>query len=41
MTDEELREEIAKGYADVEAGHVQDAAEVFKKFRKKHGHNLK
>ncbi len=34
MTTEELHAKLQKGYADMEAGNIQDAAEAFEKFRK-------
>ncbi|MGL5513976.1 MAG: type II toxin-antitoxin system RelB/DinJ family antitoxin [Sporomusa sp.] len=33
MNLDELREKLEKGYADIEAGNVQNAADAFKKFR--------
>ena len=36
MTNEELHAKLKKGYDDIEAGNVQNAAEVFAKFREKH-----
>jgi len=35
MDSNELREKLEKGYADFEAGRVQNAAEAFAKFREK------
>ncbi|MDO5422594.1 MAG: type II toxin-antitoxin system RelB/DinJ family antitoxin [Eubacteriales bacterium] len=37
MTDEQLHEKLQKGYDDMEAGRVQNAADAFKKFRESHG----
>lgn len=36
MTTEEIHQKLEKGYNDVEAGRVQNAAEAFAKFREKH-----
>ena len=36
MTDEELHAKLKKGYADIELGNVQNAAEAFARFREKH-----
>lgn len=36
MTTKELHAKLQKGYADVEAGNVQDAAEAFAKFKERH-----
>ena len=36
MTDEQLHEKLQKGYADMQAGRVQDAVSAFAKFREKH-----
>ena len=36
MTAEELREKLQRGYDDIEAGNVQDAATAFAKFRESH-----
>ena len=35
MTAEELHAKLQKGYADVEAGNVQNAAEAFEKFKER------
>jgi len=35
MDSNELREKLERGYADIEAGNVQNAAEAFAKFREK------
>jgi addiction module antitoxin, RelB/DinJ family len=35
MNLDELHEKLRKGYADIEAGKVQNAAEAFTKFREK------
>jgi len=35
MNSDELHEKLRKGYADMEAGKVQNAAEAFTKFREK------
>lgn len=37
MTDEQLHEKLQKGYDDMEAGRVQNAANAFAKFRENHG----
>ena len=36
MTAEELHEKLQKGYDDIKAGNVQDAANAFAKFRENH-----
>lgn len=36
MSDEEIHAKLQKGYADVEAGNISNAAEVFTKFRENH-----
>lgn len=36
MTAEEIHEKLEKGYKDIEAGRVQNAAEAFAKFRENH-----
>lgn len=36
MTEEELHEKLQKGYDDIDAGRVQNAAEAFAKFRENH-----
>ena len=36
MTNEEIRKKIEKGYDDIAAGRVQNAAEAFAKFRENH-----
>lgn len=36
MTAEQLHTKLEKGYDDLEAGRVQDAASAFKKFKEKH-----
>lgn len=36
MTTAQLHEKLQKGYDDIEAGKVQDAAEAFAKFRETH-----
>ena len=36
MTAEELHEKLQRGYDDIEAGNVQDAATAFAKFRESH-----
>lgn len=36
MTNEELHEKLMKGYCDIEAGKVKDAAQAFAEFREKH-----
>lgn len=36
MTTEELHAKLQKGYDDIEAGNVQNAAEAFAKFREKY-----
>jgi len=36
MTNEELHAKLQKGYDDIEAGNVQNAAEAFAKFRENH-----
>jgi len=36
MSDEELRDELQKGYDDYKAGRVQDAVTAFDAFREKH-----
>lgn len=36
MTADEIHEKLEKGYADIAAGKVQDAADAFAKFREKH-----
>ena len=36
MTDEQLHMKLGRGYDDVEAGNVHDAASAFVKFREKH-----
>lgn len=33
---EQLREKLERGYADIEKGNTQDAANAFTKFREKH-----
>ncbi|MDO4552888.1 MAG: type II toxin-antitoxin system RelB/DinJ family antitoxin [Bacillota bacterium] len=38
MTPAELHEKLQKGYADIEAGNVQNAASAFEKFRESHQH---
>ena len=38
MTVDELRVKLQKGYDDIEAGNVQDAAEAFAKFRENRKH---
>ncbi|HAX53744.1 MAG TPA: type II toxin-antitoxin system antitoxin, RelB/DinJ family [Lachnospiraceae bacterium] len=35
MSSDELHEKLKKGYADIEAGNVQNAAEAFAVFREK------
>lgn len=35
MDSNELHEKLEKGYADIEAGNVQEAAKAFAKFREK------
>ena len=35
MTEEQLQTKLKKGYDDVEAGRIQDAASAFAKFREK------
>ena len=37
MTDEELHDKLQKGYEDIQAGRVQDAAGAFAEFRESHG----
>lgn len=37
MDSSELREKLDKGYADFEAGRVQNASEAFANFRANHG----
>lgn len=37
MTDEQLHAKLMKGYNDIEAGKVQNAANAFSKFRESHG----
>ncbi|MDC7290613.1 type II toxin-antitoxin system RelB/DinJ family antitoxin [Blautia schinkii] len=37
MTDEQLHAKLKKGYDDIEAGRVQNAANAFEKFRENHG----
>lgn len=37
MTDEEIHSKLQKGYEDIEAGRVQNAANAFAKFRENHG----
>lgn len=36
MTEDELHAKLQKGYDDIEAGNVQNAASAFKKFRESH-----
>lgn len=36
MTNEQLHAKLKKGYDDIEAGRVQEAADAFAKFREKH-----
>lgn len=36
MTAEELHKKLQKGYDDIKAGNVQDAANAFAKFRENH-----
>lgn len=36
MTIAELHEKLQRGYADMEAGNTQDAANAFEKFRENH-----
>lgn len=36
MTNEEIRQKLEKGYDDIVAGRVQNAAEAFAKFRENH-----
>ena len=36
MTEDEIHEKLRKGYDDIEAGKVQDAASEFAKFRENH-----
>ena len=36
MTTAEIRSKLEKGYADIEQGNVEDAAEAFRKFREMH-----
>ena len=36
MTNEEIRQKLEKGYDDIAAGRVQNAAEAFAKFRENH-----
>ncbi|MST89433.1 type II toxin-antitoxin system RelB/DinJ family antitoxin [Sharpea azabuensis] len=36
MTSEELHQKLEKGYDDIAAGRVQNAAEAFTKFRENH-----
>lgn len=36
MTSEEIHQKLAKGYEDIAAGNVQNAAEAFTKFRENH-----
>lgn len=36
MTVSKLHEKLEKGYADLESGHVQDAATAFRAFKEKH-----
>ena len=35
MTDEQIHEKLQKGYDDMHAGRIQDAASAFAKFREK------
>ena len=37
MTDEQLYAKLKKGYDDIEAGRVQNAATAFAKFKENHG----
>lgn len=37
MTDDQLHEKLKKGYDDIEAGRVQNAADSFAKFTENHG----
>lgn len=37
MTDEQIHTKLQKGYEDMEAGRVQNAARAFAKFRENHG----
>ena len=37
MTVEQLHEKLEKGYNDIKAGKVQNAANAFEKFREQHG----
>ena len=37
LTEEELSDELEKGYADVLAGHTQEADQVFEDIRKEYG----
>ena len=36
MTDDELHAKLQKGYEDMQAGRIQNAADVFAKFRENH-----
>lgn len=36
MTTEEIHQKLEKGYNEIEAGSVQNAAEAFAKFRERH-----
>ena len=36
MTAEELHQKLEAGYRDIEKGRVQNAAEAFEEFQKKH-----
>ena len=36
LTEEQLSEELEKGYADIEKGNVENAANAFAAFREKH-----
>ncbi len=36
MTTTEIHEKLQRGYSDIEAGKVQDAADAFAKFRERH-----
>ena len=36
MTAEEIHKKLEKGYGDIEAGRIQNAAEAFSRFRESH-----
>ena len=36
MTADEIRAKLKEGYNDIEKGNVQDAADAFQRFRKRH-----